>query len=65
MLQIRKLQGLLPICAHCKKVRDDSGYWEQIESYISKYSETVFSHSICPECMKKLYGSEKTGTSEP
>lgn len=65
LIQIKKLQGMLPICAHCKKVRDDSGYWEQIESYISKNSETVFSHSICPECMKKLYGSEKTGTSKP
>jgi len=54
---VRRLQGMLPICSHCKKIRDDSGYWEQIESYISKHSETEFSHSICPECLKELYGS--------
>lgn len=54
---VRRLQGMLPICSHCKKIRDDSGYWEQIESYISKHSETEFSHSICPECLKNLYES--------
>jgi DNA topoisomerase VI subunit B len=52
---VRRLQGMLPICSHCKKIRDDSGYWEQIESYISKHSETEFSHSICPECLAELY----------
>jgi len=55
MLEIKTLSGMLPICANCKKIRDDEGYWNQIESYISKHSEAEFSHSICPECAKTLY----------
>jgi len=53
--EVKILSGLLPICASCKKIRDDKGYWNQIEAYISKYSEAEFSHGICPECAKKLY----------
>ena len=53
--RVKKLGGLLPICAHCKKIRDDRGYWNQLESYISTHSEADFSHSICPECAKKYY----------
>ena len=53
--QIKTLRGILPICASCKKVRDDQGYWSQVESYISEHTEAQFSHGICPECMKKLY----------
>lgn len=53
--EVKSLSGLLPICANCKKVRDDKGYWRQVEEYISKHSEATFSHSICPECVKKLY----------
>jgi hypothetical protein len=53
--QIRTLRGLLPICANCKKIRDDKGYWNQLESYIHDHSEAKFSHGICPGCMKKLY----------
>ena len=53
--KVKKLGGLLPICASCKKVRDDRGYWNQIESYIRDHSEAEFSHSLCPECAKKLY----------
>ncbi len=53
--KIKILQGLLPICASCKKIRDDKGYWNQIESYIHDHSEAEFSHGICPECIKKLY----------
>ncbi len=53
--EIRQLNGLLPICATCKKIRDDKGYWNQIELYIEKHSEAEFSHSICPDCAKKLY----------
>jgi ligand-binding sensor domain-containing protein len=53
--KIRVLRGLFPICASCKKIRDDKGYWSQIESYIRDRSEAEFSHSICPECAKKLY----------
>jgi CheY-like chemotaxis protein len=55
MANIKTLKGLLPICASCKKIRDDQGYWNQVESYISTHSEVQFSHSVCPECAKKLY----------
>jgi hypothetical protein len=54
-VQIRVLKKLLPICAKCKKIRDDRGYWNQIEKYITEHSEAEFSHSICPECVKELY----------
>ena len=47
--------GLLPICAHCKKIRDDQGYWEQLESYLDRHSEIKFSHGICQDCLKKYY----------
>jgi hypothetical protein len=53
--EVKALRGLLPICSSCKKVRDDKGYWNQIESYIQERSDAEFSHSICPECAKKLY----------
>lgn len=55
LTKIKTLSGLLPICASCKKIRDDKGYWNRIETYISDHSEAEFSHSICPECTKKLY----------
>ena len=55
LAQIKTLSGLLPICASCKKVRDDTGYWNQIESYIRDRSDAEFSHGICPECAKNLY----------
>lgn len=55
LAKVKKLSGLLPICASCKKIRDDKGYWEQVESYIKKNSEAEFTHSICPECARKLY----------
>lgn len=53
--QVKALKGMLPICASCKKIRKDDGYWQQIESYIRDHSEAEFSHSICPECAKRLY----------
>jgi sigma-B regulation protein RsbU (phosphoserine phosphatase) len=56
---VRKLSGLLPICSSCKKIRDDKGYWNQIEKYISEHSEAMFSHGICPDCVKKLYPQYK------
>jgi hypothetical protein len=56
LASVNQLSGLLPICASCKKIRDDKGYWTQIESYIHDHSEAEFSHSICPDCAKKLYG---------
>lgn len=52
---IRTLEGLLPICSHCKKIRDDKGYWAQIETYLSEHAGAQFSHGICPECSKKFY----------
>ena len=53
--EIKQLSGLLPLCSHCKKVRDDNGYWNQIDAYIEEHSEVDISHSICPECAKKYY----------
>ncbi len=55
MANIKMLGGLIPICAHCKKIRDDRGYWDKLEEYIQDHSEAKFSHSICPECMEKFY----------
>jgi len=55
LAQVKKLSGFLPICASCKKIRDDQGYWQQIEEYIREHSEAEFSHSVCPDCAKKLY----------
>ncbi len=55
LARIKRLDGLLPICANCKKIRNDQGYWEQIEVYIRDHSEADFSHSLCEECFKKLY----------
>jgi GAF domain-containing protein len=55
LAEIRTLRGILPMCASCKKIRDDKGYWNQIESYIRKHSDAEFSHGICPDCVKKLY----------
>jgi sigma-B regulation protein RsbU (phosphoserine phosphatase) len=53
--KIKTLEGIIPICCMCKNIRDDQGYWERIEEYISKHSDAVFSHGICPECAKKHY----------
>lgn len=53
--EVKNLKGLLPICSHCKNIRDDNGYWSQIENYISTHTQAEFTHSICPTCAKKLY----------
>lgn len=55
LAKVKKLSGLLPICMHCKKIRDDKGYWKQIEAYIHEHSDAEFSHSICKECAEKYY----------
>ena len=55
LVEVKNLSGLLPICASCKKIRNDTGYWEQVEEYIRAHSEATFSHSLCPECAEKLY----------
>jgi DNA-binding NarL/FixJ family response regulator len=56
--EIKTLQGIIPICAQCKKIRDDKGYWNLLESYIQKHSAAQFSHGMCPECSDDLYGNE-------
>ncbi len=59
--EIVTLRGILPICAACKKIRDDKGYWQQIEEYISTHSEAQFTHGICPQCVKQLYPNIAVG----
>ena len=53
--KVKLLSGMLPICASCKRIRDDRGEWSQVESYIKERSEASFSHGLCPECVEKLY----------
>lgn len=55
LANVKALSGLLPICSSCKKIRDDQGYWHQVEAYLLKHSEAEFSHGICPDCIKRLY----------
>jgi GAF domain-containing protein len=55
LAEIKTLQGLLPICSHCKEIRDDQGYWESVDSYVAAHCDVKFSHGICPECVKKYY----------
>jgi hypothetical protein len=57
LAQVKTLTGLLPMCANCKKIRDDKGYWSSVEKYISTHSEAEFTHGICPDCLEKLYPS--------
>ncbi len=56
--RVKQLQGLLPICSYCKKIRDDRNYWQQVEGYISEHSEAQFSHGICPECYARYVQPE-------
>jgi len=56
LLRVKNLSGLLPICSNCKKIRDDKGSWEQVESYIKDRSEVDFSHGLCPDCARDVYG---------
>lgn len=53
--EVKTLSGLIPICSNCKKIRDDEGYWQQVETYVRNHSTADFSHGICPECYEKLY----------
>lgn len=55
LAEIKVLQEILPICANCKKIRDDNGYWKQVDQYMNEYAHIEFSHGICPECMQLLY----------
>jgi PAS domain S-box-containing protein len=65
LANVKSLSGLLPICAGCKKIRDDKGYWSQVESYIQKHSEAKFSHGMCPDCIKKWYPELQAGGAHP
>jgi len=60
LAQVKTLSGLLPICSGCKKIRDDQGYWNRIENYISEHSDAQFSHGICPDCAKKYFPDYKS-----
>ena len=62
--QVRQLSGLLPICASCKKIRDDKGYWNEVEGDIKAHSEAEFTHSICPDCCARLYPDLKQNKPE-
>lgn len=53
--EIKQLKGLLPICSHCKKIRDDEGYWHQVEEYVGQKADVSFTHSLCPHCIEDLY----------
>jgi hypothetical protein len=53
--EIKVLRGIVPICSFCKKIRDSEGHWRQLETHLSKHSEAIFSHSVCPECGKRHY----------
>ena len=54
-IEMNILRGLLPICSKCKKIRDDKGFWSQVDTYLEAHSQITFTHGICPECMKELY----------
>jgi hypothetical protein len=56
LAEVKTLSGLIPICANCKRIRDDRGYWSQVESYLERHSDARFSHSICQSCGPELYG---------
>lgn len=61
LAKVKTLSGFIPICASCKKIRDDQGYWSQIESYISEHSDAEFSHGLCPECLEKYFPESADG----
>jgi len=60
--RVKQLQGLLPICSYCKKIRDDRNYWHQVESYVGKHTDARFSHGICPECSDKFRAELTAGS---
>ncbi|HCU35405.1 MAG TPA: response regulator [Armatimonadetes bacterium] len=53
--RVKTLQGILPICMHCKSIRDDEGYWQRVESYVETHSDALFSHGLCPDCLREFY----------
>jgi hypothetical protein len=65
LVEVKELKGLLPICSACKKIRDDQGYWNQMETYISNHTDATFTHGLCPECMKDYFPGIGTSPSKP
>jgi len=67
LVRVKQLQGLLPICSYCKKVRDDRNYWHQVETYVAQHSAAAFSHTVCPSCYERYVRPmlEGRGTGEP
>jgi DNA-binding response OmpR family regulator len=63
--EVYQLQGIVPICAYCKKIRADKGYWQQVETYVSQRSEAKFSHGICPECTEKYWNMDEEQVKPP
>ncbi len=59
LAEVKQLSGFMPICAKCKSIRDDKGYWNRIEKYIENHSDAVFSHGLCPECEEELYSDQR------
>ena len=64
LAKVKVLNGLLPICSSCKKIRDDQGYWTQLEAYIQRHSDASFTHGICPDCARKFFNHGKPGSVE-
>jgi hypothetical protein len=62
---VKTLQGIIPICVHCHKIRDKDQAWDRLEAYLTQHSEAELSHSICPECMKKHYSEFMNGEDDP
>jgi DNA-binding NtrC family response regulator len=65
LADVKTLSGLLPICASCKQIRDDKGYWHQVENYIQQHSAAVFTHGLCPKCSQKIYPKAAAGNDVP
>jgi hypothetical protein len=65
LAEVKELSGLLPICARCKRIRDDKGYWSQVEEYIARRTDARFTHSVCPDCGQKIYGEMWHRTDKP
>ena len=63
LTRVRQLQGLLPICAYCKRIRDDQNYWNQVETYLAEHTDVQFSHGICPSCFDRVIQDDPPGTS--
>jgi len=61
LARVRQLQGLLPICSYCKRIRNDQNYWEQLETHVSEHSEANFSHGICPSCYQSIMKPQLDG----